>query len=527
MKNLHTVFLFMTFTFSVNAQITFQKTFGGTNIDGGNSVLQTSDGGFIIAGLTKSFGAGDLDNYLLKTDANGNVQWKKTCGNSFYDYSNALAPAANGGYLATGITASYGNGVYLSSLKTDADGNTVYYKTIGAVDGYSAAYDVQQTSDGGYVFSGTTYGVDTISIDHVYVVKTNSNSDTLWTMMLENRENGMQMWQDVAYGIKETSDGGYIVAVSSGSYLTQMNNAMLVRLNSSGTPQWAKTYGGPADDVVRYVYQTPDGGFLAAGTTRSFGAGGADFYLVKTDASGTLQWSKTYGGTSDEGLLAFSETSDGGYIACGTTLSFGSGSEDVYLVKINSTGDTVWTKTYGGASYESGVAVQQTTDGGYIITGATQSFGQGYRDLYLIKTDANGNSGCNEGGSQTITGNPTSTEGSHTTVFKRGGAIALQTDATANAGGIPNTICSVTDVDDLSSEKTLVIFPNPGKGIFNINCDEPILEITIFNLLGEKVMEFQVENNAAKINLSQHQNGMYSAIIKTKDNYFTQKIMVE
>lgn len=527
MKNIHTTFLLMTFTMSVNAQITFQKTLGGSNLDAGYAVVEDTNGGYIIAGTTKSFGAGDLDIYLLKTDVNGNVQWKKTCGNSFYEYSNALIATSDGNYLTAGITASYGNGVYISSIKTDASGIADYHKTIGTIDGYSGAYDVKETSDGGYVFSGTSYGVDTISIDHVYLVKTDAYSDTLWTMMLENRENGIQQWQDVAQGIEETNDGGFIVAVSAGSYLTAMNDAMLLRLNSNGTPLWAKTYGGIADDVARYVYQTTDGGFLAAGTSRSFGAGGADFYLVKTDANGTLQWAKTYGGSNDEGLLAFSKTSDGGYIACGTTLSFGNGSEDVYLVKINSAGDTAWTKTYGGSSYDGGVAVQQTTDGGYVITGATQSFGQGNRDIYLIKTDANGNSGCDEQITQTIIGNPTPTEGSHTTAIKRGGAVALQTDAPVDAGGTLNTLCSFTDINDLSTKKSLVIFPNPGKGIFKISIDEPIHSVTIVNMLGEKIVELKDLNNVAEVNLSQEKKGMYSAIIKTKDNCFIQKIMVE
>ncbi len=134
-----------------------------------------------------------------------------------------------------------------------------------------------------------------------------------------------------------------------------------------------------------------DGGFIVVGTTLSFGAGDFDVYVIRTDANGNTAWTKTYGGADlDEGRSVW-QTTDGGFIIAGFTYSFGAGSRDVYLIKINSFGDVLWEKTYGGVSAEIGYSVQQTEDGGYIVVGETSSFGAGNLDVYLIKTDSLGN----------------------------------------------------------------------------------------------------------------------------------------
>jgi len=151
-----------------------------------------------------------------------------------------------------------------------------------------------------------------------------------------------------------------------------------------------KTYGGGLNDLGWAVEQTNDGGYIVAGSAESFGAGAADFYLIKTDANGDTLWTRTYGGGGDDFGRAVEQTTDGGYIVAGYTTSFGAGVEDVYLIKTDTNGDTLWTKTYGGAGDDRGWAVEQTTDGGYIVAGGTLSFGAGGNDVYLIKTDANG-----------------------------------------------------------------------------------------------------------------------------------------
>jgi hypothetical protein len=158
-------------------------------------------------------------------------------------------------------------------------------------------------------------------------------------------------------------------------------------------PGWNKTYGGTDTDYGYSVVQTSDGGYAITGYTYSFGAGGTDVYLVKTDANGNIQWSKTYGGTDTDVGYSVVQTSDGGYAIAGYTLSFGAGGSDVYLVKTDSLGNMVWSKTFGGTGADHAYSVVQTADGGYAITGYTYSFGAGGYDVYLVKTDVYGDFG--------------------------------------------------------------------------------------------------------------------------------------
>lgn len=155
---------------------------------------------------------------------------------------------------------------------------------------------------------------------------------------------------------------------------------------------WEKAFGGSNADYGMSVKETSDYGFIAVGSTRSYGYGMNDIYLIKTNPSGDTIWSRTYGGEFEDGGNSIQETDDGGYIIAGYTDSFGAGSDDVYVIRTNSNGDTIWTKTYGGTSADKGREIQKTSDGGYIITGETQSFGSPlYSDVYIIKTDDNGN----------------------------------------------------------------------------------------------------------------------------------------
>jgi len=164
-------------------------------------------------------------------------------------------------------------------------------------------------------------------------------------------------------------------------------------LNPLSATSFAKTYGGTGYDYAYSVQQTSDGGYIVAGFTSSFGAGSTDIILIKTDANGNIIWAKTYGGTGYDHAYSFQQTSDGGYIVTGRTNSFGAGWYDAFLIKTDANGNIIWAKAYGGTDWDWAYSVQQTSDGGYIVAGYTESFGAGNYDIFLIKTDANGNIG--------------------------------------------------------------------------------------------------------------------------------------
>jgi hypothetical protein len=182
---------------------------------------------------------------------------------------------------------------------------------------------------------------------------------------------------DYAYSVLQTSDGGYALAGYTDSSGAGGFDFYLIKSNSAGSTNWTKTYGGAGDDLAYSLIQTSDGGYALAGYTSSSGAGYYDFYLVKTDLSGNLQWSKTYGGAGDDEAHSVIQTSDGGYALAGWTDSFGGSGYDFYLVKTDPSGSMLWNRTYGVAGNNEAYSVIQTADGGYALAGYTDYFGAG------------------------------------------------------------------------------------------------------------------------------------------------------
>ena len=202
---------------------------------------------------------------------------------------------------------------------------------------------------------------------------------------------GRSSWGNRANSIRQTADGGYIVAGSIYSYSfgTDNKDALVLKLNSYGTVSWQKTYGGSEDDGAYFIEQTLDKGFIVAGFTQSFGAGGTDFWVLKLDGSGDITWQKTYGGSDLDNISSIQKTSDGGYIMAGNTYSFGTGDCDAWVLKLDGSGNVSWQKTYGGSDWDEAVAILQTADGGYILAGDTSSFNNGA--LWVLKLDGSGN----------------------------------------------------------------------------------------------------------------------------------------
>jgi len=383
MKKLIVSLVFFLFI-SINLFAGWERTYGGTGSDEGWSVQQTSDGGYIITGQTNSFGAGDNDIYLIKTSSNGDTIWTKTYGSSESECGHSVQQTTDGGYIVAAQTNSFGAGgtdVYL--IKTTANGDTVWTETYGGTN-QDFGWSVQQTSDGGYIIAGRTNSFGAGETD-VYLIKTTSNGYTLWTKTYggTNSEEGMS--------VQQTPDGGYIIAGKTNSFgVAGSVDVYLIKTTSNGDAIWTRTYGGFGWETGMSVQQTSDGGYIIAGSIDSFGVVGLDVYLIKTNSIGGIVWTRIYGGSGWESGMSVQQTSDGGYIVAGNTDSYGAGEDDVYLIKTNKNGDTVWTCTYGGIGWDYARSAQQTSDGGYIITGQTVPSAVDYSDVYLIKTDKNG-----------------------------------------------------------------------------------------------------------------------------------------
>ena len=186
---------------------------------------------------------------------------------------------------------------------------------------------------------------------------------------------------DLGLSVMQTPDGGYILVGNTGSFGAGGHDVYLIKTDANGDTLWTRTFGGTYDDQGWSVQQTADNGHIIAGLTESFGAGESDVYLIKTDALGDMLWTRTFGGASGDFGSSVQQTADGGHIIAGGTSSFGADGGDVWLIKLDAVGETLWTRTYGGASVDVGYSVQQTSDSGYIIAGWTASFGAGNADV--------------------------------------------------------------------------------------------------------------------------------------------------
>jgi hypothetical protein len=360
----------------------WSQTYGGSGDDYAYSVVQTSDGGYALAGFTDSYGAGSFDFYLVKTDSAGNQNWTQTYGGSGDDFAYSLVKTIDGGYALAGYTSSSGGYYYFYLVKTNSAGNQQWYKTYGGPSD-NEARSLIQTSDGGYALAGWTdsFGGGGYKF---YLVKTDSTGNMLW-----NRTYGGP-GTNQAYSVIQTTDGGYALAGYTDSSGAGGNDFYLVKTDAAGNMMWNMTYGGIGDDEAYSLIQTSDGGYALAGYTSSLSVGVTSFWLVKTNSTGAVQWSQNYGSAGDSEAYSLVQTSDGGYALAGFTDASGAGGYDAWLVKTDSTGALQWSQTYGGSSDDFEYSLVQTTDGGYALAGYTDSSGAGGNDFCLVKVDSTG-----------------------------------------------------------------------------------------------------------------------------------------
>jgi hypothetical protein len=371
----------------------WSKTYDAVGAEILFSATQTSDGGYALVGSHGAF------TWVVKTDSSGRMQWNQSYDDEISGMPECIVQSTDGGFAISGLSGSQGFDQFWV-LKMDSQGKGVWSKSYG--NGYSmGARSLVQMDDGGYVVVGdvssnNTHGWDTL------VVRVDSLGNSIWSKTYGgiNDDRAMQV-------IK--SKDNYLVLAgftnSNGSEPSGPLDYWLAKLDFEGNMIWTRSFGGNQEDYGTCLAETADGGFVMAGQTR-YGAYPApqDFWLVKTDASGNMQWNKTYGGSDAEEAMSVIQTKDGGYAIVGITRSIGAGSTDFWLVKTDSSGNKQWSRTYGGRGHDLATNVFQTEDGGYVLAGSTDSYGSGDYDFWLIKTDAQG-----------LTVNEPATDGSYPT----------------------------------------------------------------------------------------------------------------
>jgi hypothetical protein len=495
--------------------IQWQKSYGGSAIDGANALKQTTDG-YIIAGASNSMDGdvtsnfGLYDTWIIKTDINGTIQWQKSYGDTGYDVANDIQQTTDGGYIIAGYADSTGNngGHGLRDywiVKIDALGTLQWQKCYGGKK-QDQAQVIRQTPDGGYIVAGSSNSNDgDVNGNH----SLGSNYD-YWILKIDQA--GSIQWQkclgglnnDDAYDIQLTADHGFIVAgisASNGGNVTfnhGYNDYWVVKLDSLGNLQWQKTYGGSGSDVANSIQQTNDGGYIIAGYTNSNDDDVSgnhqtstnatfDIWIIKLDGIGGIQWEKCYGGWSDETAYSIKQTSEGGYVVAGLNnynggdITGSHGGGDFWIVKLDTQGIIQWENCYGGSSSDYPHGLEQTTDGGYIIAGASKS----------IDGDVTGNHGDSD-----------------YWVVKLGNA---------------------TPVKEITKENNFLISPNPCSASIEIKFEDlrDEAELKITDLLGNLVKQKNNLSEITTVDLSSLQNGIYFVSVKTKDGVLTKKIIVQ
>ena len=304
-------------------------------------------------------------------------EWNRTFGGTDAGFASSVQQTADGGYIVAGRTGSLENNTSARLIKVDPAGNREWQRAFGGT-GLNEAGSVQQTADGGYIVAGCTSSFGADELD-VWLIKTDRKGIEEW-----NRTFGGTDW-NFALSVHQTADGGYIAAgrTETGS-LGGNGSAMLIKVDPAGNREWQRAFGETGNDVANSVQQTADGGYIVAGDTYGYGAGGS-FWLIKTDSSGVEEWQRAFGETWLDEASSVQQTADGGYIVAGDTYGFGAGGSDFWLIKTDSSGVEEWRKTFGGTGDDVANSVQQTADGGYIVAGYTSSFGAGGSNIWMIK----------------------------------------------------------------------------------------------------------------------------------------------
>lgn len=367
----------------VMGQLTWQRTYGGYSIDEGNCVVAGPNGNLLVVGSTGSFGAGNGDIYVLLLDSTGSKIWSTTVGGTGVDQGKKAVLASDGGYVIVGVTNSFGYGGYDGYVaKIDSVGTLVWERSYGG-DGWDFFNSITPAQDGGYVVAGETYSSGSGGGDG-WLVKLDVDGEMEW----EHTFGGAQ--HDLFNCVARTTDDGYVLA---GGHTTDNDmDAWVVKVDQSGEQAWESLQGGDSVDVANAIIQTIEGGYVAVGSTRSYGSL-VEALQFRVNALGVVVWVQHWLQGSGEEYYDLVEMPDGRLVSVGYVDGLGSGGKDMYILFSGSDGGFISGITNGGdqgTEDEVAKALVRFGSSGFVICGYTESFGFGSRDVYLVRTDSAG-----------------------------------------------------------------------------------------------------------------------------------------
>lgn len=495
------ILLLATLSISAQPAIEWQKCFGGSEIEWANSIIQTNDGGYIVCGGSNSNDGdvtdnnGDLDCWIVKLSITGLIEWQQSLGGSKEDAATSIQQTNDNGFIIAGysksdngdVTCNYGFFDYWI-VKLSDSGEIDWQQCLGGSHD-DVPTSIQQTNDGGYIVCGSTRSADGD-------ITNNKGFFDYWIAKLTNI--GEIEWQssfggsgaDYARSVSQTIDGGYIIAGGSTSNDGDITgnhgnyDYWVVKLTNIGELEWQKSLGGSDNDYARFIQQTMDGGYILTGYTKSVDGditeyhAEEDFWVVKLNNMGFIEWQRTAGGNGRDVGICIQQISEGGYIASGLSSSTdgdvtgNNGSEDFWVVNLNSVGAIDWQKSLGGTGIDNAYFIRQTTDNGYILAGQSESTdgdvsgNHGNKDFWVVKLE-------------------------------------------------PDDI----GVNEISEKKMLNIFPNPANSQVNVKTAGKLIGgvYTVYDYTGKAVLSEKINKENILIKLDNLSDGIYLLKIQTEE----------
>ena len=568
--------------------IQWQKCLGGTDTDDAFTIQQTNDGGYIVAGYSDSNDGDVSDNrgvedyWVIKLTSLGTIEWQKSIGGSSDDIAWSVLQTDDGGYIVAGYSES--NDGDVSDIQGQEDCWVVKLNSLGIIEwqkslggtGAEVSASIKQTFDGGYIFAGFSFSNDgDVSGNHggfdYWIVKLTNNGSIEWQKSLGGSDG------DFAYFIQQTNDAGYIVVGESFSNDGDVsgnhgeNDCWVVKLTGLGTIEWQKSLGGSFTERVSSIQQTFDGGYILAGNSESNDGdvsgnhGGYDSWVVKLTSVGTIEWQKSLGGSSYDGAGSIQQTNDGGFIFAGSSasndgdVSGNHGNADSWLVKLSSIGIIEWQKSLGGTGYEYASDIQQTGDGGFIVSGNSGSNdgdvsgNHGSQDFWVVKITNCQLSLLNQPESQLINVNsdaqflvsssdPLATYQWQTDLgagFQNLNNVSQFSGTVNDTLTISNvtlannnqpfrciissgscsdtsavavlTVGNITGPNEISQSNLFSVYPNPAQHVINVKADAKLLEsvYTIYDNTGKVVLSGNINSEYTAIEIGDLSGGIY------------------
>lgn len=455
------------------AQNTFEKIIDTLACDYASCIQETFDGGYVFCGKS-SIGGNDV--IIVKLDSIGTIEWAKVYGGPSIEAAAYIEQTPDSGYMVNALYDGGGLNAKSWLLRLDPNGDTLWTQVFSAGTGSTIVGDANSMAS----INSTIYGMtgkfkpQPFTFNSSYFISSIGNG-----IQLGNKIYDTSIYGSNGDGIDKTYDGGFIF---TGQYGTSISTAdvNLIRVNALGDTLWTRTYDNSPADVGRAVIQTADSGFIVAGFTRYL-INAYNIYLIKTDSVGDTLWTKQYVDSVNYDVNSIQQTTDAGYIIAGSIAVPPMNTGNIYLIKTTSNGDTLWTRKFGGSLPDLGYFVRQTQDGGYIISG-TGAMGSAY-GAYIIKTDSLG------------------------------------------------IVSSGTGIAEVNNPFFFDVFPNPTTGVFNVRVNgvsSHNSSISVYNLSGQTIYSIMIKNNATvQIDLSGLTGGLYAISLRSYNRTFTRKIILQ